>query len=96
MGREPRAESRKKKQEIRKKLKAPKCPSECPKRAEESPRRPKTGPIDPKMIQNETNSNPRRPQEESKRANKANLNRKTKKGPNQDDPKTVLDPTRVE
>ena len=47
------------------------------------------------MAQSEARSDPRRPQEELKRVKKANPNCKTKKGPNQDDPKTVLDPPRV-
>ena len=53
---------------------------------------PKTGRREPTMIQNEARSDPTQPQEESKRVSKVNPNRNTKKGPNQDDPKTVLDP----
>ena len=50
------------------------------------------------MAQNETRSDPRRPQEEpkTKRDKKAKSNHKTKKGPNQDDPKTVLDCPRAD
>ena len=73
-----RAESRKKNQEITKRLKTPKCPVRVPQN-------------EPKTAQNGTKSAPRRPQDDSKRAKKANPNRKTKKGPNQDDPKTALD-----
>ena len=43
------------------------------------------------MAQKGARSDPKRPQEEFKRVKKANPNSKTKKGPNQDDPKTVLD-----
>ena len=53
-----------------------------PKHAQETRRRPKKGP----------RGTPRRPQEQPKRVQKANPNRKTKQGPKQDDPKTVLDP----
>ena len=42
------------------------------------------------MTQNGAKSAPRRPQEERKRVKKAQPNRKTKKAPNQADPKTVL------
>ena len=41
--------------------------------------------------QNGARSGPKRPQEELKKVKKANPNGKTKKGPNQVDPKTVLD-----
>ena len=47
---------------------------------------------EPKMTQNEAKDTPKRLQEASKRPKKVIPNRKTKKGPNQDDPKTVLDP----
>ena len=43
------------------------------------------------MAQNEAKDAPKRLQEAPKRLKKAIPNRKTKKGPNQDDPKTVLD-----
>ena len=69
----------------------PECHPEFPKRAQEGPRLSKTGPREPKMAQNDPKSIPKRPQEAPKRAKKAIPNRKTKKGPNQDDPKTVLD-----
>ena len=41
--------------------------------------------------QNGTRSGPKPPQEEVKKVKKANPNDKTKKEPNQVDPKTVLD-----
>ena len=41
--------------------------------------------------QNGARSGPKRPQEELKKVKKANPNDKTKKEPNQVDPKTVLD-----
>ena len=41
--------------------------------------------------QNGARSGPKPPQEEPKKVKKANPNGKTKKGPNQDDPKTILD-----
>ena len=44
--------------------------------------------------QNGARSGPKPPQEEPKKVKKANPNGKTKKGPNQDDPKTDLDPPR--
>ena len=44
------------------------------------------------MAQNEPKDAPKRLQEAPKRPKKVIPNRKTKKGPNQDDPKTVLDP----
>ena len=44
------------------------------------------------MAQNEAKDPPKRVQEAPKRPKKVIPNRKTKKGPNQDDPKTVLDP----
>ena len=71
---------------MREKLKAPKCPSECP----------KTSPRELKTAQNRSKGAPRRPPEEPKRVKKANPNRKTKKGPNQDDPNTVLDAPRAD
>ena len=43
------------------------------------------------MAQNEAKDPPKRVQEAPKRPKKVIPNRKTKKGPNQDDPKTVLD-----
>ena len=43
------------------------------------------------MAQNEAKDVPKRLQEAPKRPQKVISNRKTKKGPNQDDPKTVLD-----
>ena len=43
------------------------------------------------MAQNEAKDAPKRLQEAPKRPKKVIPNRKTKKGPNQDDPKTVLD-----
>ena len=59
---------------------------------------PKVGPKEAeneaKMSQNGARSGPKRPQEELKKVKKANPNVKTKKEPNQDDPKTVLDPPR--
>ena len=84
MGREQKAESRKNTQEIREKLKAPKCRPECP----------KTSPREPKTAENRPKGAPRRPQEEPKRVKKANPNRKTKKGPSQVDPKTILESPR--
>ena len=66
------------------------------KQAQESQRRPKTDPREPKMTQNEARGAPKRPQEAPKRVKKANPNRKTKKRPNQDDPKTVLDRPRAD
>ena len=48
------------------------------------------------MAQKETNSDPKRPQEEPKSDKKPKPKRKTKKGPNQDDPKTVLDCPRAD
>ena len=86
MGSEQKAESRRNTQEMREKLKAPKCHSECP----------KTSPRELKTAQNRPKGAPRRPQEEPKRVKKANPNRKTKKGPNQDDPNTVLDAPRAD
>ena len=59
----------------------PKCYTECP----------KTSPEEPKMTQNEAKDAPKRLQETPKRPKKVIPNGKTKKGPNQDDPKTVLD-----
>ena len=44
------------------------------------------------MTQNEAKDVPKRLQEALKRPKKVIPNRKTEKGPNQDDPKTVLDP----
>ena len=44
------------------------------------------------MTQNEAKDVPTRLQEAPKRPQKVIPNRKTEKGPNQDDPKTVLDP----
>ena len=52
---------------------------------------PKTTPNGPKRPQKETNSDPKRPQEWPKSDKNVISNRKTKTGPNQDDPKTVLD-----
>ena len=46
--------------------------------------------------QNGARSGPKPPQEELKKVKKTNPNDKTKKGPNQDDPKTVLDPPRAD
>ena len=46
------------------------------------------------MVQNEAKSDPRRPQQAPKRAKKANPNRKTKKGPSQVDPKSILESPR--
>ena len=43
------------------------------------------------MAQNDAKDAPKRLQEAPKRPKKVIPNRKTKKGPNQDDPKTVLD-----
>ena len=43
------------------------------------------------MAQNEAKDPPKRVQEAPERPKKVIPNRKTKKGPNQDDPKTVLD-----
>ena len=57
------------------------------------PKRPKN---DPQRPQNDPKSPPKRAQEEAKRATKANPNGKTKKEPNQDDPKTVLDRPRAD
>ena len=51
---------------------------------------------EPKMTQNEAKDAPKRLQEASKRPKKVIPNRKTKKGPNQDDPKTVLDRPRAD
>ena len=48
------------------------------------------------MAQNDPKSTRKRLQEAPKRLKKAIPNRKTKKGPNQDDPKTVLDRPRVD
>ena len=84
MGREQKAESRKNTQEIREKLKAPQCPPECP----------KTSPREPQTAENRPKGAPRRPQEEPKRVKKASPNRKTKKGPSQVDPKTILEAPR--
>ena len=75
-------QQKQKNKKSREKFKAPKCPPESL----------KTRPRDPKMAQNSPRSAPKRPQEEPKRDKKANPNHKTKKEPNQDDPKTVLDP----
>ena len=44
------------------------------------------------MAKNDPRSTPKRAQEASKRFKKASPNRKTKKGPNQDDPRAALDP----
>ena len=60
--------------------------------SESSKMPPRDAQNEPKKAQNGARSDPRRPQEELRRAKKANPNRKTKKEPNQDDPKTVLDP----
>ena len=68
------------------KLKARKCP----------PEHPKTGPREPKTAQSGARGAPRQPQEEPKRVKKANLNRKMRKEPNPDDPKTVLDCPRAD
>ena len=62
-------------------MKAPKC----------LPESSKTSPREPKKAKKNPRSAPKRPQVEPKRVKKANPNRKTKKGPNHDDPKTVLD-----
>ena len=48
------------------------------------------------MAENEAKDAPKRLQEAPKRPKKVIPNRKTKKGPNQDDPKTVLDRPRVD
>ena len=48
------------------------------------------------MAQNEAKDAPKRLQEAPKRPKKVIPNRKTKKGPNQDDPKTVLDRPRAD
>ena len=64
----------------------PKCYTECP----------KTSPGEPKMAQNEAKDAPKRLQEAPKRPKKVIPNRKTKKGPNQEDPKTVLDHPRAD
>ena len=70
-----------KQKQRREKLKAPKCPPEYS----------TTGSREPKMVQNEAIDATRRFQKEAKRVRKEIPNRKTKKGPNQDHPKTVLD-----
>ena len=44
------------------------------------------------MAQNDAKDAPKRLQEAPKRPKKVIPNRKTKKGPNRDDPKTALDP----
>ena len=67
-------------------MKAPKC---LPESSKKSLR-------ELKKAKNTPRSAPKRPQEESKRVKKANPNRKTKKGLNQDDPKTVLDRPRAD
>ena len=56
----------------------------------------KTDPREPKMAQNEAKDTPKRLQEAPKRPKKPRPSRKTKKGPNQDDPKTVLDRPRAD
>ena len=66
------------------------------KQAQESQRRPKTDPREPKMTQNEARGAPKRLQETPTSIKKESPNRKTKKGPNQDDPKTVLAPPRAD
>ena len=71
------------------------------------PRRPQKGPKttpetanmaprEPKMTQNEAQDAPKRFQEAPDGLQKAIPKRKTKKGPNQDDPKTVLDRPRAD
>ena len=51
---------------------------------------------EPKKAKNSPRSAPKRHQQKPKTAKKANPNRKTKKEPNQDDPKTVLNDPRVD
>ena len=48
------------------------------------------------MAQNEAKDAPKRPQEAPRRTKEAIPNGKTKKGPNQDDSKTVLDRPRAD
>ena len=57
---------------------------------------PRCPPECPKASPREPQDSPKQSQEEPKRVKKANPNRKTKKGPNQDDPKTVLDRPRAD